>query len=383
MFRWFLERMRDEPAQYIEKIGRLNRRVSEELCDSVMANRRKFLKTTGAIGTIGLAGCMGGGGSEQDTTTASSDTTESSGSDTTEATETTTESSGPAYGNGELNFLMSPSEPQDLMSKQYEPVKEHLDQELSVPTKLKYARNYSAVIQALGSGTGDVAEMGPFAAALGVNSGDVDIGLQRKAYGAWKYSSVIVTKKDSDVTKLSDLKGKKVAFADRLSASGALFPLYMLKQAGLSIGNLPSGSGNQADFDATFSGHSTAFKALESGQADAAGVGQFITLNDSRKLKEGYEYVKTYDGIPRAPIATSVKLSDSEKKKVVDALKNAPEKMYLGADGKADTDKESDNPDDDLWFSDVRPATIETYQPVIDVAKELGIKTDLLDSGGS
>ena len=326
---------------------------------------------------------MGGGGSGESTTTTADTTTESSsGGDTTEATDTTTtESSGPAYGNDELNFLMSPSEPQDFMMKQYKPVKDQLHQELSIPVKLKYARNYSAVIQALGSGTGDVAEMGPFAAALGVNAGDLDIALQRKGYGSWTYTSVIVTKEGSKVEKISDLKGKKIAFADRLSASGALFPLYMLKQAGLSIGNLPSGSGNAADFDATFAGHATAFKALESGQADAAGVGQFITLNDSRKLKKGYKYVETYDGIPRAPIAVSTTLSESESTNVVNALNDAPEKMYLGVDGKADTDKESDNPDDDLWFTDVRPATVETYKPVIDVAKELGIKTDLLDSG--
>lgn len=344
-----------------------------------MANRRKFLKSTGVIGAVGLAGCMGGDGSDDTTTTttASDTTTETSDGETTQETDTTTtESSEPAYGNGELNFLMSPSEPQDLMQKQYQPVKERLTSELSVPAKLKYARNYSAVIQALGSGTGDVAEMGPFAAALGVNSGNADIALQRFAYGSWEYTSVIVTKEDSDIESLSDLEGKSVAFADRLSASGALFPLYMLKEAGLSIGDLPSGSGNNADFDPSFAGHAAAFKALESGQADAAGVGQFITLTENddgdRVLKDGYEYVKTYDGIPRAPIAVSTQLSDSERTNVVNALKDAPEKMYLGADGEADTD-------DDLWFSDVRPATVETYKPVIDVAKELGIKTDLLD----
>ncbi|PSQ19432.1 phosphate ABC transporter substrate-binding protein [Halobacteriales archaeon QS_9_67_17] len=321
-----------------------------------MTNRRTFLKTAGSAGIAGLiAGCSGesGGGTDDGSTT--------------------TDTSTPVpYGNGEINFLMSPSEPQELMQKQYAPVKEHLSSETEMSTKLKYARNYSAVLQAMGSGTADIAETGPFSAALGVNADKADIALQRYAYGSWDYSSVIVTKTDSDISSLSDLEGESVGFADRLSASGALFPLFMLSEAGLDIGSFPQEEGS-AEFDATFSGHSQAFTQLENDQVVAAGVGQFITLNDDRELKDGYEYVETYDGIPRAPIVTSPELSDEEQSALVNAMKDAPEEMYLGEDGEADTD-------DDLWFSDVRPADVETYQPVIDVATELGIEAEFLDS---
>ena len=276
------------------------------------------------------------------------------------------------YGNGVVDFVMSPSEPQELMQKQYAPVEEHLSSETGMTTELKYARDYSAVLQAMGSGTADIAETGPFSAALGVNADKADIALQRYAYGSWDYSSVIVTKTDSDISSLSDLRGESVGFADRLSASGALFPLYMLSEAGLDIGGYPQEEGS-AEFDATFSGHSQAFTQLENDQVAAAGVGQFITLNDDRELKDGYEYVKTYDGIPRAPIVTSPELSDEEQSTLVDTMKNAPEEMYLGEDGEEGTD-------DDLWFGDVRPADVEKYQPVIDVATELGIEAEFLDS---
>ncbi|MFB6266167.1 MAG: phosphate/phosphite/phosphonate ABC transporter substrate-binding protein [Halodesulfurarchaeum sp.] len=336
-----------------------------------MVHRRSFLKRAGVAGSIaltGFAGCTGGGGG--------------GGGET--ATETPTEqqtTTQQRFGDGVLDFYMSPSEPQDLMMKQYQPVKEYLTQEVH-ETKLTYAKNYTAVIESLGSGTGDVAETGPFAAALGVNAGKAEIALQRFAYGSWKYTSVIVTKQGSDISSLTDLKGKKIALADRLSASGSLFPLYMLKQAGLSIGDLPTGSDANADFEANYAGgHAAAWEALRAGRVAAAGVGKFITVTgDARTLAEGYKYVKTYDGIPRAPILLSPQLSESTQSEVVNALKNAPDWMYLGADGKADTDKKSDNPDDDLWFSDVRPATVETYQPVIDVAKDLGIKLAQLDT---
>jgi phosphonate transport system substrate-binding protein len=324
------------------------------------STRRRFLGGTSAVLAAALAGCTGGdGGGSGD-----GDDGDGGGSDPTDTPV--------PYGNGEINFVMSPSEPQDYMERQYQPVKEHLADEVGLTTKLKYARNYSAVLQAMGSGTADIAETGPFAAALGVNAGRADIALQRYAYGSWDYTSVIVTKESSDMESLSDLEGETIAFADRLSASGALFPLFMLKEAGLGIGNFPQDKGS-AEFDATFSGHAQAFTQLEEDQAPAAGVGQFITLNDDRELKDGYEYVETYDGIPRAPIVTSVELSEAEKSQLVDALEGASDGIYHGADGEADTD-------DDLWFSDVRPADVDTYQPVIDVAVELGVGADQLEA---
>jgi phosphonate transport system substrate-binding protein len=341
-----------------------------------MTGRRQFLKLSSGVGLGGLtalAGCTGSTGGGSGTATESGSGGSGGGESTATETATATESSGgTAFNDGELNFLMSPSEPQDLMEKQYEPVQEYLTEEVHDPTVLRYARNYSAVVQAMGSGTADVAETGPFAAALGVRADKADIALQRYAYGSWEYSSVIVTKEGSDVESLADLEGRSVALADRLSASGSLFPLSMLKEAGLDTGGYPEEAGS-ADFEAQYAGgHSSAFAALEADQVPAAGVGKFITLNDDRELKDGYRYVETTDGIPRAPMIVSPTLSDEERTAIVDAMKEAPESVYLGADGEADTD-------DDLWFSDVRPATVDTYQPVIDVANELGIKTELLD----
>lgn len=328
-----------------------------------MSKRRAFLKAAGSVGIAGLlAGCTSGsnsGGGDGDDPTA-----------TATATDTPTEV---PYGDNRLTFYMSPSEPQDLMESQYAPVQEMLQSELDVQrATLQYAAGYSAVLQSLAGGTGDVAETGPFAAALGVANDRCDIILQRFGYGSWTYASVIVTQEDSDIQSLTDLEGERIAFADRLSASGALYPLYMLKQAGLDIGNLPTDTGS-ADFTPQFSSHAEAFAALERGQVAAAGVGQFITLNDNRELIDGFRYVETTENIPRAPIVVSPELSDEEQSAVRDAFLNAGEELYLGED-------DEDGTDDDLWFSDVREADNETYQPVVDVANELEISAELLDS---
>lgn len=318
-----------------------------------MVNRRTFLKSAAAtslLGATGLSGCIGSFGEQP-------------------------------YGDGTVTFMMSPSEPQDLMMRQYSPVRDTLNEavEDEVDVELQYASNYSATLTALESGNAEVAETGPFAAALGVKDGQAEIALQRHAYGTWVYWSVIVTREDSDIEDLTDLEGKDIAFADMTSASGSLYPLYMLKQAGLELGEAPM-SDNGADFNGTWSSHAQAFSALMDGQVDAAGVGRFITWDlEADDYKEGVRELDIVEDIPRAPIVTSPEMSDEEKSTIVDALADAPEEMYLGQDGEPDPDDVSDEEADDLWFDGVRPADLETYQPVIDVAKELNLDTDLLD----
>ncbi|MFB6362286.1 MAG: phosphate/phosphite/phosphonate ABC transporter substrate-binding protein [Halobacteriales archaeon] len=311
-----------------------------------MIQRRQYLKSAGAAGAALLtAGCIGEFGNQ-------------------------------AYNNGEVNFLMSPTEPQNLMMNQYQPVKEQLASATGEDVSLRYSRSYSTILQALGSGNGDFAETGPFAAALGVKADKIEIALQRHAFGSWKYHSVIVSQAGSDITEPQDLKGKKIAFADITSASGSLYPLYMLKQAGLKIGEAP-GSSEGADFEGTWSSHSQAAEALKAGQVDAAGVGRFIVWNyDAGDYVKEVQEVAHTGGIPRAPMIISPELSEDEKSTLINAMKNAPDEMYLGADGKADTE-------DDLWFDGVRPADLSTYQPVIDVANTLGLSTDLLDKAAS
>jgi phosphonate transport system substrate-binding protein len=280
------------------------------------------------------------------------------------------------YGDGTLTFVMSPTEPQDYMESQYAPLRDYLDEQVDddVDVELQYAKNYSAVLRALGEGNAEIAETGPFAAALGVKADQAEVALQRFAFGTWTYFSVIVTREGTDISEPTDLEGKEIAFADTTSASGSLYPLYMLQQAGLEIGDAPL-SDDGAEFSATWSGHSQAFESLMEEQVDAAGVGRFITWDyEAGDYKEGVAEVDATGDIPRAPIVVSPELDDEKADMLVGALEEAPDEMYYGADGEADTD-------DDLWFSDVRQADLETYQPVIDVANELNLDSDLLDEG--
>lgn len=309
-----------------------------------MMDRRDFLKGASVATAAGLAGCIGEFGDQP-------------------------------YVDGTVKMLMSPTEPQEQMRAQYDPVGERLGNhvEADVDVEMQYAANYAATLEAMNSGTGDLAETGPFAAALAVDTEKAEILLQRKGYGSWTYHSVIVTREDSDIQSLEDLEGEKVALADPLSASGSLFPLFMLKDAGLSIPDQP-GSPAGADFEPTWSSHATALESLQNEQAVAAGVGRFITWDyGAEDYIEGIREVGHEDGLPRAPVVVSPELADEEKETLKTAFTEADESIYHGADGEPDTE-------DDLWFDGVRAADASDYDYVVDVANELGYGEDIFQN---
>lgn len=320
-----------------------------------MTSRRTFVKGIGSVITIGaIAGCS------QET-----DDGSNGGGNVT-----TAEPNEKDWGNGTVDFNVSPSVAQESLKEQYEPIKKHLSNEVGAPAKMNLANNYSAVIQALGSGTSDVAETGPFAAALGVRAGKAEIILQRKGYGSWTYVSGIATSPDSNISSLSDLEGKKVGFADRLSTSGALYPVHNIKtEGGLDVGELPAGAGSSADFEPNFTGgHVSSYEALKAGQVDAAAMGGFVE-GIADNWSANAEWVFKEEGLPRAPIVVSPALKEENKQAVIDAFTNAPDSIYYGEDGKEGTE-------DDLWFNGVRKKGVDEYQSVIDVAKDLGVGTD-------
>jgi len=279
------------------------------------------------------------------------------------------------YGDGTLDFHMVPSLKAPIKRDGYRPIVDYLGETLDVPTEMTVGDTYGSVVDALGDGTGDVAEMGPLSAALGVSEQNLEIALQRKGYGGWTYASVVVTDTDGPVDSMDDLVDKRIAFADCLSTSGTLMPLYMLDQAGLEIGSYPMETDRgEADFEATFTSQSDAWNELKSGTADAAGLGRFLTYDrETDSAVDGYTYLDEYEELPDPPVATSAQLSDTEKSAVVGALVDAPARVFHGADGEPDTD-------DDLWFSAFREASAVRYQVVIDAAETVGIKSALLET---
>jgi phosphonate transport system substrate-binding protein len=96
------------------------------------------------------------------------------------------------------------------------------------------AADYDGVIQGLLGGTLDYAELGAsgFAKIYLAKADAVEPILTTvQTDGSTGYHSIMVARKDSGITKLEDLKGKKLGFADPDSTSGYLVPLVTLPEA--------------------------------------------------------------------------------------------------------------------------------------------------------
>ena len=316
-----------------------------------MPKRRSVLKSVGAMGTVGLlAGCSGGGGDS---------------------------------GGSEITFTLTPAESDVDVKKQYQPLFDYLENEADVTISSSVAADYAAVYSSLDSGQTDVADAAP---AIAIQSADTDVaevaGI-RIAYGAAKYFSLITTLPDSPIEQLSDLEGEAVAFADRLSTSGSIFPLFMLNNAGLDTGNAPDGT--PVDFEGQWSDHSQARETLiNRDPVMAAGTGAFSTAphvpkdqfpqqfldmsaendGDLGTASPELQLLATSDPIPRAPILVRSGLDQDVKDRVVNALLDAEQEDLINEDL---------GDDQQLWFTGLSEGSVEAYQPVRDAFDVLGV----------
>ena len=96
------------------------------------------------------------------------------------------------------------------------------------------AADYDGVIQGLLGGTLDYAELGAsgYAKVYLADAKVVEPILTTvQTDGSMGYYSIMVARKDSGITKLQDMKGKKLGFADPDSTSGYLVPTVTLPEA--------------------------------------------------------------------------------------------------------------------------------------------------------
>lgn len=93
-------------------------------------------------------------------------------------------------------------------------------------------RDYEKLLEGVLVGGVSVAWMPPLLHARAAKSGAVLACVSRRG-GALTYRSAILVRRDSELSKIRDLVGKRAAWADPFSASGYTFPRLHLISAGL------------------------------------------------------------------------------------------------------------------------------------------------------
>ncbi|MCC5851246.1 MAG: phosphate/phosphite/phosphonate ABC transporter substrate-binding protein [Alkalimonas sp.] len=97
--------------------------------------------------------------------------------------------------------------------------------------------SYIAVVEAFGSGRADIGAMNSFGYLMAHERYGARAHLKMIRHGVDYYQGQIVVRYDSGIESLQDLAGKRFAFTDPASTSGYFFPLKMLRDAGVRLGN--------------------------------------------------------------------------------------------------------------------------------------------------
>ncbi len=119
------------------------------------------------------------------------------------------------------------------------PLADHLSRKLNIPVKIRSESDYGDNLMNLKNGDVDIAFLGPASYVLYTRRfGTVPLLAAFESNGSKTFRGFIVVRKDSAIMRLSQLKGKKVAFSDRKSTMGHIVPRYLMLQAGIDMQQL-------------------------------------------------------------------------------------------------------------------------------------------------
>ncbi|MBU0739103.1 MAG: phosphonate ABC transporter substrate-binding protein [Alphaproteobacteria bacterium] len=232
------------------------------------------------------------------------------------------------------------------------------------------AADYDGVVQGLLGGTLDYAELGAsgFAKVYLSNPEAVEPILTTvQTDGSSGYYSIMVARKDSGITKIEDIKGKKLGYADADSTSGYLVPLVTLPEAlGAPVDQVVASTGFGG-------GHENLVLEVVKGTFDVgttwgSGVGDFKDGYSSGNLRKMVDkgvlnmddLVEVWKSplIPNGPIVVRTSMNEDMKMKFKQFMMELPTSdpacfsAVQGGDFKGYTD-----------------VTVDFYKPIIDARK--------------
>ena len=220
----------------------------------------------------------------------------------------------------ELVMGFFPSTDSDQVTARVEPLAEQLEAALGIPVRGEVMTNYSALVEAMGSGQVHIGFIPAFAYILANERHDIEVILKSLRDGEDSYRSQFVVRADSGIEEIADLEGMVWAFPDVASTSGYLFPATQIRN----------------DFDMTedefFSDlleagtHDNALVAVLEGNADVA-----TTFEDARVRIEddypevydeddGLKQLSFTDPIPNDTISVIPELTDELKDQIREAF---------------------------------------------------------------
>jgi phosphonate transport system substrate-binding protein len=126
-----------------------------------------------------------------------------------------------------------PAEDAQQVMQNAQPIVDILQKQLGMEIQPFVAADYTGVVEALRVNKLDIAFLTPASYVLAKNEANVKVVLKSERKGIASYYAAIITRADSSIQTLDDLRGKTFAFGDALSTTGNIFPRKMFKERGI------------------------------------------------------------------------------------------------------------------------------------------------------
>lgn len=175
-------------------------------------------------------------------------------------------------------------DPQELLRK-YKPFTDYIAREVGMKVRFVPVVDYAATVEGLAADRLDIVWYGGFTSVQATQRAKGATRLAMREEDA-SFKSVFVTRTDSGIRTLEDLKGKTFAFGSVSSTSGHLMPRHFLKAAGVEP---------ERDFKKFgFSGaHDATAAWVEAGRVDAGALNFLVwkKLVDRKKIDTAQTHV--------------------------------------------------------------------------------------------
>lgn len=225
---------------------------------------------------------------------------------------------------GVLRVGLIPNENHEEMLNINAPLKEYLEKELDMKVELFVAADYVGVIETMNAGKLDIAYYGPLTYVLAKDKTGAIPLVKALVKGEPTYHSVIITRKDSGIEAVEDLRGKVFAFGDPASTSSHLMPNSMLRERGI----VP-----ETDLQPQFTGgHDAVALAVFNGQAAAGALNEnnYKALIEKGVIQEDQLTVLLKSNpIPEYPWAARHDLDPALIDKLINAFVNITDEAIL------------------------------------------------------
>jgi phosphonate transport system substrate-binding protein len=211
-----------------------------------------------------------------------------------------------------------PAEDAQQVLQNAQPIIELLRQKLGMEIQPFVAADYTGIVEALRVKKLDVAFLAPASYVLAKNEANIRVILKSERKGIPYYYAAIITRADSGIKTLEDLRGRTFAFGDSLSTTGNVIPRKMLKERGIDpardFKQILYAGAHDATVLAVFNGKvdAGATYANSPDSEDTAWIRYLKKPEDIRKIRA----IAFSEPIPADNLVISVDLDDGIAKKI-------------------------------------------------------------------